>query len=75
VDAKANLSRLIDQAVKGETFVITKSGVPVVQVVAIEPPTASQSPRLGFIEGQASVPDDFDRMGQEEIEGLFGIAV
>jgi hypothetical protein len=28
--------------------------------------------RLGFLAGQISVPDDFDRMGQEEIEGMFG---
>jgi len=28
--------------------------------------------RLGFMAGQISVPDDFDRMGQEEIERIFG---
>ena len=27
--------------------------------------------RLGFLAGQISVPDDFDRMGQREIERLF----
>ena len=31
--------------------------------------------RLGALRGQFSVPDDFDRMGQEEIADLFeGIA-
>ena len=31
--------------------------------------------RLGALKGQFSVPDDFDRMGQEEIADLFeGIA-
>ena len=31
--------------------------------------------RLGSLKGQASVPDDFDRMGQEQITDLFeGIA-
>ena len=28
--------------------------------------------RLGFMAGQISVPDDFDRMGKEEIEQMFG---
>ena len=27
--------------------------------------------RLGMLRGQLSVPDDFDRMGQEEIADLF----
>jgi hypothetical protein len=27
--------------------------------------------RLGFMAGQISVPDDFDRMDHEEIERLF----
>ena len=31
--------------------------------------------RLGALKGQLSVPDDFDRMGQEEIADLYeGIA-
>jgi hypothetical protein len=29
--------------------------------------------RLGFMAGQFHVPDDFDTMGQAEIETLFGI--
>lgn len=28
--------------------------------------------RLGFMTGQVSVPDDFDRMGSKEIEEMFG---
>jgi hypothetical protein len=27
--------------------------------------------RLGFLEGHVKVPDDFDRMGQAQIERLF----
>lgn len=34
--AKTHLSRLIDQAAKGESFVITKAGKPVVKVIALE---------------------------------------
>ena len=27
--------------------------------------------RIGFLDGQISVPEDFDRMGSTEIEALF----
>jgi hypothetical protein len=27
--------------------------------------------RLGFLKGEIAVPDDFDRMGQDEIERQF----
>ena len=70
-EAKTHLSRLIDQAVKGEPFVIAKGGTPMVKVMAIDAPTAAQQRRLGFMTGQYSVPDDFDRMGGEDIVRLF----
>ena len=43
-----------------------------VRVTALSAPTSAQVRRLGFMAGQISVPDDFDRMGQEEIERMFG---
>jgi prevent-host-death family protein len=71
-EAKTHLSRLIDQAAKGEPFVIAKAGKPLVKVVAIDAPLAGKMRRLGFLKGAIKVPDDFDRMGQTEIEQLFG---
>ncbi|WP_404385023.1 type II toxin-antitoxin system Phd/YefM family antitoxin [Caenispirillum salinarum] len=71
-DAKTNLSRLVDQASKGETFIIARAGKPLVKVTAIEARPAKEQKRLGFMKGQIKVPDDFDRMGAEEIEQLFG---
>jgi len=70
--AKTHLSRLIERAAKGEPFVIAKAGKPMVKVIAIDAPVAAQIRRLGFLEGQIRVPDDFDRMGSGEIEELFG---
>ena len=70
-EAKTHLSRLIDQAVKGEPFVIAKGGTPMVKVMAIDSPSVGQQRRLGFMTGQYSVPDDFDRMGGEDIARLF----
>ena len=70
--AKTQLSKLIEEASKGEPFVIAKAGKPVVKVAALGSPTGAQVRRLGFMVGQISVPDDFDRMGNKEIEQIFG---
>jgi prevent-host-death family protein len=72
-EAKTQLSKLIDQAVKGEAFVIAKAGKPLVKVAAIDAPAAPQ--RLGFLAGEIAVPEDFDRMGEAEIAALFGTGV
>jgi len=71
-EAKTHLSRLIDRAAKGEPFVIAKAGKPLVKVTALEVPPSGQVRRLGFMAGEITVPDDFDRMGSAEIEELFG---
>lgn len=73
-DAKTRLSQLIARAVKGEAFVIAKSGRPLVKVTPLDAPTGGRIRRLGFMAGQIAVPDDFDRMGQAEIEQMFGVA-
>ncbi|WP_430423695.1 type II toxin-antitoxin system Phd/YefM family antitoxin [Phenylobacterium sp.] len=69
-DAKTNLSKLIDNAVKGESFIIAKAGKPLVKVVALAMADAPKA-RVGFMKGQMSVPADFDEFGRDEIEGLF----
>lgn len=42
-----------------------------VKVVPLMPQEAGTSSRLGFMAGEFSVPEDFDRMGSGEIESLF----
>jgi prevent-host-death family protein len=69
-EAKTHLSRLIEQAVKGESFVIAKAGKPLVKVTPLDAPKTKH--RLGFMAGEIDVPEDFDRMGSAEIERLFG---
>jgi prevent-host-death family protein len=69
-EAKTRLSRLVDRAAKGEPVVIAKAGKPLVKMTALDAPARPQ--RLGFLSGEIAVPDDFDRMGASEIEGLFG---
>ena len=70
-EAKTQLSRLVEEASKGEPFVIAKAGKPMVKVTALGAPADGEGKRLGFMAGQISVPDDFDRMGEIEIERLF----
>jgi prevent-host-death family protein len=71
-EAKTHLSRLIEQAANGESFIIAKAGRPLVKVMALDAPSAGQKKRLGFLAGQITVPDDFDTMGSVEIAALFG---
>ncbi|UHD15230.1 type II toxin-antitoxin system Phd/YefM family antitoxin [Thiocapsa bogorovii] len=71
-EAKTHLSRLVEQAAAGEPFIIARAGKPLVKVVALDTPDGAQVRRLGFLRGEISVPEDFDSMGQEAIEALFG---
>lgn len=71
-EAKTHLSRLVEEAARGEAFVIAKAGKPLVKVVPLGPGECAEVPRLGFLRGvDWKVPDDFDTMDQEEIIRLF----
>jgi prevent-host-death family protein len=71
-EAKTHLSKLVEEAARGEAFIVAKAGKPLVKVVALNAPKPTQVRRLGFLGGQISVPADFDRMGADEIDPLFG---
>ncbi len=73
-EAKTNLSQLLKQVQAGEPFVIAKAGKPIARVTSYDTPEPMQAKRLGFLAGQIEVPQDFDGMGQEEIQSLFGEA-
>jgi prevent-host-death family protein len=70
-EAKTHLSRLVEQAAAGESFIIAKAGKPLVKVTPLDAPEPAAMRRTGFLNGQIAVPDDFDRMGRAEIESLF----
>ncbi|MEM8624739.1 MAG: type II toxin-antitoxin system prevent-host-death family antitoxin [Pseudomonadota bacterium] len=67
-EAKTHLSKLVEAAVEGEPFVIAKAGKPLVRVEALSPDAPR---RTGFLKGQIDIPDDFDRLGEDEIRALF----
>jgi prevent-host-death family protein len=76
-EAKTHLSRLVEEAAKGESFVIAKAGKPMVTVIQLHAEEAPVKPepvrkqRIGMLEGMYEVPDDFDTMFQDEIEAMF----
>jgi prevent-host-death family protein len=68
-EAKTHLSRLVEQAAKGQEFVIAKAGKPMVRVVPIEPPPAKR--RLGFLAGKGVVTADVKKDFDADIEAMF----
>jgi len=44
----------------------------VAKVTAFSAQPVRKMRRLGFMAGQVSVPEDFDQMGRDEIERIFG---
>lgn len=67
-EAKTNLSKLVEAAVRGEPFIIARAGKPAVRVTMIEDTPVS---RTGFLKGQVDAPSDFDSMFANEIADMF----
>jgi len=70
-EAKTHLSRLVEDAARGNAFIIAKSGNPMVKVTPLAPDEVHKEKRLGFMRGEISVPDDFDVMESSKIADLF----
>ena len=68
-EAKTHLSRLVEDVAAGEGFIIAKAGRPIAKVVPLDAPGPGDMRRLGFLAGQLSVPDDFDRMACSALRG------
>jgi antitoxin (DNA-binding transcriptional repressor) of toxin-antitoxin stability system len=60
----------VDEAAGGKPFIIAKAGKPMVKVIPLDTPTGKKVKRVGFLEGQMSVPHDFDTMLSVEIEKM-----
>lgn len=67
LEAKTQLSRLLDRALDGEEVIIARAGHPIVRLVAIEG-DANRSPRaLGALSGRGWMADDFDAPLDEDL--------
>jgi len=56
--AKTCLSRLVEEAAKGEEIIIAKAGKPVARIVALEKLDVRET--FGMLTGKLRVSDDFD---------------
>ncbi len=70
-EAKTHLSRLVEDAAHGKSFVIAKAGKPMVKVIGLNEEDIPTVKKLGFMAGEISVPDDFDTMESEKLISLF----
>ena len=68
-EAKTQLSKLLAAVEAGEEVVIARAGRPIARLVGIGPTTPRR--RLGLLEGQFTVPDDFDAPLPDDILALF----
>jgi prevent-host-death family protein len=57
-EAKTQLSRLLKRVAEGEEITIARAGVPVAKLIAIAPIGVER--RLGAMEGQIYIAEDFD---------------
>jgi prevent-host-death family protein len=70
-EAKTQLSRLVEEAAKGKSFIIAKAGKPMVKVSSLSEEEKKSVRKTGFMAGEILVPDDFDSMGKKETMMLF----
>ena len=69
-EAKAELSKLVELAQKGEDVVIAKAGKAVVRIVLYTGPTEPRKP--GALKGKIRIAPDFDVL-PSDMEEAFGV--
>lgn len=69
-EAKTTLSRLVDQALKGDEIVVSKSGKPLVRLVPIV--ASRKERRAGRWKGRVTIARDFDELPSELLDAFEG---
>ena len=68
--AKTNLSKLIEQAERGEEVIIARGKTPVVKLVPVEPPPKKRP--LGLYAGEFEVgPEFFEPLPDDELDAWY----
>ena len=62
---------MVEEAAKGNAFIIAKAGKPMVKVTPVTAEESAGVNRLGFMSGEIEVPDDFDTMETSYVTSLF----
>ncbi len=70
-EAKTNLSRLVDEASRGEEIVIARHGHPVARLVPLAEKPKEKRP-LGLFKGQIWIAPDFDETPEALIAAFEG---
>jgi len=73
-EAKTHLSRLVDEAEQGDSFIIAKAGKPKVKVTRIDDGPTPRKRLIGSMKGLYTLPENFEEIDQEldkEIERMF----
>ena len=68
-EAKTQLSRFIDQASQGESFIIARAGGPVARLVPLE--AVKHTRQLGLGRAIYSLPANFDSLHTDNIQAMF----
>ena len=68
-EAKTHFSRLLDRVQAGEEFVIARAGRPVARFGPVARPEKKR--RLGLLDGELKVPDDFNKPLSDELIAAF----
>ena len=72
-EANTHLSQLVEGAERERALCHHKARQAACEVSPLSDSPSAAKKRIGFLAGQFNVPRDFDRIGQTEIESLFGI--
>jgi len=62
----------VKEAASGQPFIIAVYGKPAAKVIPFH--ETDPLPRVGFMKGQITVPDNFDHLNKDEIASMFGDA-
>jgi prevent-host-death family protein len=68
-EAKTHLSRLVEQAAAGQEVIIARAGKPLARLVPLA--DVARPKKLGQLQGQFHVPDDFNAPLDLRALGLF----
>lgn len=70
-EAKTQLSKLVDAAIAGEDVIIARAGKPVARLTGLNKPIGKR--KLGHLDGQFSIPEDFNApLPDEVLESFYG---
>ncbi|MCU1235520.1 MAG: prevent-host-death family protein [Candidatus Solibacter sp.] len=67
-EAKAELSALIEEVLKGNEVILAKAGKPVARLIAYQGPSRPRKP--GALAGQISIAADFDSLPDDMAEAF-----